>query len=210
MILLCYDGSADAQSAIDRAGELFSGEPATVLTVWEQFIDLMALSGAGLGLGVGTVNVEGIDAASEQAARERADEGAERARRAGLKPAAPRPGPWRDDRRDDPVGGRRGGRQRRRARHAWTERPEEFAARKRFARCAPARRSTGDRCSLARGRGRASNPPALRSPLIDRLAVLPTEVVNAADGWPVADPAVGSARVVVRRASVAGLFAVAL
>jgi nucleotide-binding universal stress UspA family protein len=86
VILICFDGSADAQSAIDRAGELFSREPATVLTVWEPFIDLMALSGAGLALGAGIVNAEEIDAASEQAARERADEGADRARRAGLNP----------------------------------------------------------------------------------------------------------------------------
>ena len=50
MILIAYDGSSDARSAIDRAGELLSGEPATVLTVWEPFIDVMARTGAGLGL----------------------------------------------------------------------------------------------------------------------------------------------------------------
>jgi nucleotide-binding universal stress UspA family protein len=85
VILLCYDGSADAQAAIDRAGELLGGQPATVLSIWEPFIDVTR-SGAGLGLGAGTLNLDEIDAASEQAARERADEGVERARRAGLNP----------------------------------------------------------------------------------------------------------------------------
>jgi nucleotide-binding universal stress UspA family protein len=82
VILLCYDGSSDAQAAIDRAGELLSGQSATVLTVWEPFIDLMARSGASLGLP--PLDTAEIDAASEQAARERAEDGVERARRAGL------------------------------------------------------------------------------------------------------------------------------
>jgi hypothetical protein len=34
MILLCYDGSADAQAAIDRAGLLMPGSDATVLVIW--------------------------------------------------------------------------------------------------------------------------------------------------------------------------------
>ena len=84
MILIAYDGSSDARSAIDRAGELLSGEPATVLTVWEPFIDVMARTGAGLGLAPGIVDYEEIDRAYEQSARERAAEGVERADRAGL------------------------------------------------------------------------------------------------------------------------------
>jgi hypothetical protein len=51
VILIAYDGSQDAQSAIDHAGELLSGEPAAVVTVWEPFVDMMARTGAGLGLG---------------------------------------------------------------------------------------------------------------------------------------------------------------
>jgi hypothetical protein len=54
VILIAYDGSPDAGSAIERAGELLSGEPATVLTVWEPFIDVMARTGAGLGLARGS------------------------------------------------------------------------------------------------------------------------------------------------------------
>jgi nucleotide-binding universal stress UspA family protein len=46
----------------------------------------MARSGAGLGYGGAMVDVDEIDTASERAARERADEGVERARRAGLNP----------------------------------------------------------------------------------------------------------------------------
>jgi hypothetical protein len=38
VILICYDGSPDAQAAIARAGELFHGQAATVLTVWVAFI----------------------------------------------------------------------------------------------------------------------------------------------------------------------------
>ncbi len=84
MILLCYDGSTDSQAAIDRAGELFAGQPATVLTVWERFIDVMALTGAGLIMAPDMANIEQIDAASEESARTTAVEGVERARRAGL------------------------------------------------------------------------------------------------------------------------------
>jgi nucleotide-binding universal stress UspA family protein len=86
MILICYDGSTDAQAAIDRAGDLMRGQPATVLTVWEPFIAMMTRTGAGLGLWGQIVQMDEIDAASEQAARERADEGVERARRAGMNP----------------------------------------------------------------------------------------------------------------------------
>jgi hypothetical protein len=33
MILICYDGSDDAKMAIQRGGQLFHGQKATVLTV---------------------------------------------------------------------------------------------------------------------------------------------------------------------------------
>jgi nucleotide-binding universal stress UspA family protein len=82
VILVCYDGSNDAQCAIDRAGELLSGQPATVLTLWDGLAAVLAR--AGTGIGVGALDFEAIDAASERSARERAEEGVERARRAGL------------------------------------------------------------------------------------------------------------------------------
>ena len=82
MILIAYDGSRDAQSAIDLAGDLMSGEPATVLSVWEPFIDVMARTG--LGVGPGDIDFEQIDKANEESARERAAEGVKHAGRAGL------------------------------------------------------------------------------------------------------------------------------
>jgi nucleotide-binding universal stress UspA family protein len=84
VILIAYDGSSDFQSAIGGAAQLLSGEPATVLTVWEPFIDVMARTGAGLGVAPGIVDFEEIDKAYEQSARERAAEGVEHAQRAGL------------------------------------------------------------------------------------------------------------------------------
>jgi hypothetical protein len=67
VILIAYDGSSDSQSAIAGASELLSGEPATVLTVWEPFIDVMARTGAGLGLAPGIVDFEEIDKAYSRA-----------------------------------------------------------------------------------------------------------------------------------------------
>lgn len=84
MILLCYDGSADARAAIERAGELLSGQPATVLTVWEPFIEVITRASFGLGMAPGVVNIEEIDTATREAAQTRAHEGAELAHRAGL------------------------------------------------------------------------------------------------------------------------------
>jgi nucleotide-binding universal stress UspA family protein len=89
MILIAYDGSADASAAIARAGELFSGEPASVLTVWEPIHDVLARTGAGLsGLG-GIADFEEIDRDYEASAANRAEEGVGLARAAGLE-ARPR------------------------------------------------------------------------------------------------------------------------
>jgi nucleotide-binding universal stress UspA family protein len=82
VILIAYDGSKDAQSAIDLAGDLMSGEPTTVLSVWEPFVDVMARTG--LGVGPGVIDFEALDKAYEESGRERAAVGARRAARAGL------------------------------------------------------------------------------------------------------------------------------
>ena len=86
MILIAYDGSVDAQAAVDRAGELLKGQPATVLTVWERISDVVTRTGAGLA--IGDVDFDTIDQSSQDQARQRAKEGAERAQRAGLKSRA--------------------------------------------------------------------------------------------------------------------------
>jgi nucleotide-binding universal stress UspA family protein len=90
MILVAYDGSSDAQGAIDRAAELMPGAEATVLTVWEPFSDTVARSGAmgGIGMGYGWAGTyadsEKMDAVSQAAAEATAAKGAERAVAAGL------------------------------------------------------------------------------------------------------------------------------
>jgi nucleotide-binding universal stress UspA family protein len=88
MILVCYDGSTDAQSAVDCAAQLMPGAETTVLCVWESYRDIIARTGA-MGVGgfgmVGTVDDgEKADAACRDSAREIAREGAERATAAGL------------------------------------------------------------------------------------------------------------------------------
>jgi nucleotide-binding universal stress UspA family protein len=82
VILIAYDGSADAQAAIERAAQLLSGQPATVLTVWERFVDVLTRSGAGIP--VGGLDYESLDRSGEEQARQRADEGAQLAGQAGL------------------------------------------------------------------------------------------------------------------------------
>jgi nucleotide-binding universal stress UspA family protein len=85
MILASYDGSPDAQAAIDLAAQLMPGAEVTVLTVWEPFQQALSRTG-GMGMGMGTSYPDGgeIDAATEAAASARATEGAHRAKAAGL------------------------------------------------------------------------------------------------------------------------------
>lgn len=84
MILLCYDGSADAGAAIEHAGKLLSGQAAIVLTVWEPFIEVMTRTSFGLGMAAGSINIEEIDTSTREAAQTRAQEGTELAQRVGL------------------------------------------------------------------------------------------------------------------------------
>jgi nucleotide-binding universal stress UspA family protein len=90
MILICYDGSADSRAAIDCAGELFEGETATILCVWEPFIEMMTRTSFGISMfTLDDTDIAEIDAGNERAALDRAEEGVERAGGAGLK-AQPR------------------------------------------------------------------------------------------------------------------------
>jgi nucleotide-binding universal stress UspA family protein len=83
MILIAYDGSPDAQTAIEQAGALMSGTPATILTVWEPFNDVVARVG-GSGLPLAPLNFDDVDQAHVEQAQRRAADGVDRARRAGL------------------------------------------------------------------------------------------------------------------------------
>ena len=80
MILIAYDGSDDAKAAIEQAGKLFPGETATVLTVWERFIDTMARA-APAPAWSSTTTRSTRDA--EQVAPSRSQEGAKLAKEAG-------------------------------------------------------------------------------------------------------------------------------
>lgn len=84
MILICYDGSVDSRAAIEHAGKLLSGQAATVLTIWEPFVEVMTRTSYGLGLTAGMVNIDEIDAANKQSAEASAQEGTELARKVGL------------------------------------------------------------------------------------------------------------------------------
>jgi nucleotide-binding universal stress UspA family protein len=84
MILICYDGSVDADAAVDTAAALMPSQTATLLTVWEPFLEATMRYGPGLELWPADIDHEQMDAAAEGAGAERAELGAERARQAGL------------------------------------------------------------------------------------------------------------------------------
>jgi nucleotide-binding universal stress UspA family protein len=81
VILIAYDGSADSRAAIEQAAKLFPGQPATVLTVWQRFIDTMAKAGGGIDV---VVDYEKIDNDAQKGAQSKATEGAELAAARGL------------------------------------------------------------------------------------------------------------------------------
>lgn len=82
MILIAYDGSVDADAAIDRAAKLLPGQETTVLAVWEQIVDVLTRTGSGFALG--DVDYEAVDKSAEGHARELAEKGVQRAGAAGL------------------------------------------------------------------------------------------------------------------------------
>lgn len=82
-LLLCFDGSADARRAIVRAGALFAGRRALVMTVWQPIADLDSFAWSG----VIATEANAVDlnrTAAERGARI-ADEGVRLALNAGLK-----------------------------------------------------------------------------------------------------------------------------
>lgn len=85
MILIGYDGSADAKAAIQQAGDLMPGATATVITIWEPITMLLARTPAGLGPVTGLGDISDIDRATAADAMQRAHEGAALANEAGLR-----------------------------------------------------------------------------------------------------------------------------
>lgn len=86
MFLIAYDGSADADAAIDHVATLAPGSEAVVVTVWETFVEALGHSGAfgANRLLEGTTVAADVDTAKREGAERLAAEGAARADRAGL------------------------------------------------------------------------------------------------------------------------------
>ncbi|MFZ1997420.1 MAG: universal stress protein [Solirubrobacteraceae bacterium] len=87
MILIAYDGSDDAKSAIEHAGSLMPGQPAIVVTVWEPYIQMLTRYPAPGALLAGD-DIGEIDAATSHAADDKAEEGAGLARSHGMDASA--------------------------------------------------------------------------------------------------------------------------
>lgn len=85
MILICYDGSDDAQAAIKHVAGLLPGAPATVLTVWASFSTVASGSPRGRLSPLAVItNVDEANAKLLAEARQVAAEGAQLANEAGL------------------------------------------------------------------------------------------------------------------------------
>jgi hypothetical protein len=84
MILICYDGSPDSKSAVEHAAELFPGEPVTVLTVWQPFVEVIAKTTVGFGMVPSIPDADELDDASRKSAEQAAGEGVELARKLGM------------------------------------------------------------------------------------------------------------------------------
>ncbi len=83
MILICYDGSPGARTALEHAAGLFSAQVATVLTVWEPIEEVLVRQPLPLAGGA-AVDIGGIDEANRRDADEIAGEGATHARTLGM------------------------------------------------------------------------------------------------------------------------------
>jgi nucleotide-binding universal stress UspA family protein len=81
-ILICYDGSADSRAAVEQAAKLFASEPATVLTVWEPYVELVVRTSMGFVPSI--PDADEVDEASRKAAETRAAEGVSLASHFGL------------------------------------------------------------------------------------------------------------------------------
>lgn len=87
--LLCYDGSEPARRAIERAGRVLGGGPATVLTVWETVGSAFLRHRPRTALGreltaISADVVDELNSSTAQSAEATAQEGAEIAAAAGF------------------------------------------------------------------------------------------------------------------------------
>ena len=82
-VLLCYDGSEDATHAIQRAGALFAGRSAVVVTVWQPIAGLGSFAWSGET--ASTADFAEFERAAAESGRRIADEGVRIAHEAGLK-----------------------------------------------------------------------------------------------------------------------------
>jgi nucleotide-binding universal stress UspA family protein len=81
-LLICFDGSADAEQAIQRAGGLLVARDAVVLTVWQPIAALGSFSWGGEAAGM--VDFVELDRAGAEDAGRIAEKGVRLAREAGL------------------------------------------------------------------------------------------------------------------------------
>ena len=110
MVLICYDGSPDAKAAIDHGASLLKGEQATVLTIWQPFVNIVAHTPT-FGLGAAAVDSKKIDEESLKAAEERAEGGHSLRRKPAcerwcasyLRPLRPRTRSWPKPKRSTRV-----------------------------------------------------------------------------------------------------------
>jgi len=77
-VLLCYDGSDDARSALGRAAELFAGRSGVVLSIWEHGWSSLSVSWPDAD------SLQSLEEAAEKNAAEAAAEGVQLAAAAGL------------------------------------------------------------------------------------------------------------------------------
>jgi nucleotide-binding universal stress UspA family protein len=87
-VLICYDGSEVARTAVRHAAELFAGRPAVLATVWEPGLAAVPV-GLPDAIGVGSLppdpaTVEAVDRLQREHASTVAGDGAEFARSLGL------------------------------------------------------------------------------------------------------------------------------
>jgi hypothetical protein len=93
MLLICFDGSEDSRSGIQHAAEILDGQPATVLTVWEPFTEVLTRTSFGVMPVASGLDIAEIDAATRTRAETLAQEGGRvrsRARSHGRSSTKPR------------------------------------------------------------------------------------------------------------------------